>query len=57
VVPESIGSLTALTSLDVSDNKLTVVPEAFGNLTGLTGLWLNGNQLTVVPSRSVTSPP
>jgi internalin A len=49
VVPESVGNLTALTTLDLSGNQLTAVPEPVGNLTALTWLDLSGNQLTAVP--------
>ena len=48
-VPESLGNLTALTTLDLYGNQLTAVPESLGNLTALTALDLTGNQLTAVP--------
>src|ERR1700722_14070099 len=37
-VPERLKSLTALTSLDLSDNPLTELPDWLGNLTALTSL-------------------
>ncbi|MGW9455933.1 leucine-rich repeat domain-containing protein [Streptomyces globisporus] len=48
-MPESIGSLTQLTTLHLFGNQLTSVPESIGNLTQLTTLHLFGNQLTSVP--------
>ena len=46
VIPESIGNLTHLRGLVLSDNKLTgVVPESIGNLTHLINLELRRNQL------------
>ena len=48
-MPESLGNLAALTSLDLGGNQLTSVPESLGNLAALTSLDLSGNQLTSVP--------
>ena len=48
-MPESLGNLTHLTSLHLSDNQLTNLPESFGNLTNLTQLYLEGNQLISLP--------
>ena len=48
-LPESIGGLTALTSLDLSDNRLTALPESIGGLTALTSLYLFRNRLTTLP--------
>ncbi|MBR1542986.1 MAG: leucine-rich repeat domain-containing protein [Bacteroidaceae bacterium] len=46
-IPESIGDLTDLQSLDLSYNSLTgVIPESIGNLTNLTDLNLSGNNFT-----------
>jgi internalin A len=47
--PESLGDLTAITSLDLSGNQLTVLPEWLGKLTALTDLDLRNNQLAVLP--------
>ena len=48
-LPEWLGSLTALTELDLGGNQLTALPETLGNLTALTTLRLGGNQLTALP--------
>src|SRR5260370_30795026 len=48
-LPESLGSLTALTVLSLGGNPLTVLPEWLGNLTALNRLDLTANQLTVLP--------
>jgi Leucine-rich repeat (LRR) protein len=48
-VPESIGQLANLQSLDLGHNQLTVVPESIGQLANLQSLDLGQNQLTVVP--------
>jgi internalin A len=48
-VPEWLGKLTDITTLDLSENYLTSVPEWLGNLTALTTLDLSENQLTSVP--------
>ena len=44
-----IGTLIALTTLDLSANQLTTVPEAIGTLSNLMTLDLSNNQLTTVP--------
>jgi internalin A len=46
-----VGNLTALTTLDLSGNRLESVPESVGNLTALTTLILNQNKLTALPIR------
>jgi len=48
-VPDTIGNLTALTTLGLSNNRLTAVPDTIGNLTALTTLDLSNNQLNAVP--------
>ena len=40
-MPESVGNLTALTTLNLGCNQLTAVPESVGNLTALTTLDLS----------------
>lgn len=40
--------MTALTYLDLSDNKLQAMPAEVGQLTALTELWLHRNELTAV---------
>jgi Leucine-rich repeat (LRR) protein len=42
-LPESFGSLDALSELSLSYNSLSSLPESFGNLTGLASLMLNSN--------------
>ena len=49
-VPERLKSLTALTSLDLSDNPLTELPDWLGNLTALTSLDISSNELTELPA-------
>lgn len=46
VLPEWIGQLTALESLDLSDNQLTALPESIGQLTTLKPPDLDGNPLS-----------
>lgn len=48
-LPDSIGCLTGLTSLGLSDNRLTSLPKSIGNLSQLTYLSLRMNQLTSLP--------
>lgn len=48
-LPESIGEIRGLTSLDCSANDLRTLPSAIGNLTQLTGLGLHGNRLRELP--------
>ena len=48
-IPESIGNLTALRSLELDENELTSLPVGIGNLTALTSLDVSGNQLTSLP--------
>jgi internalin A len=48
-LPQSIGNLTNLTTLSLSDNQLTKLPESIGNLTNLEILYLDYNQLTELP--------
>ena len=56
-IPESIGDLTDLETLDLSNNNLTgVIPESIGNLTNLTTLDLSGNNLTSTGSGNDAAP-
>lgn len=48
-LPESLGLLTQLQELDLSNNKLTALPESLGQLTQLRWLDLHNNQLTTLP--------
>ena len=48
-VPEWLGNLTALTTLNLNGNQLASVPESLGNLTALTELDLSVNQLASLP--------
>ena len=48
-LPESIGNLTGLTSLDVSSTKLTSLPESIGNLTGLQSLDVSETRIASLP--------
>ncbi len=48
-VPETIGQLTNLTTLDLRTNELKTLPETIGQLTNLTTLYLGYNQLTTLP--------
>jgi Leucine-rich repeat (LRR) protein len=50
-VPEWLGNLTTLTSLDLGGNQLTSLPESLGSLTSLAELSLDGNQLALVPEQ------
>ena len=48
-VPDWVGDLASLTTLDLSFNQLAAVPQSLGNLTALTTLDLSFNQLAAVP--------
>ena len=48
-LPESLGHLTQLQSLDLSGNQLTALPEWLGQLTQLHGLDIADNRLTALP--------
>jgi len=48
-LPESLGQLTQLQSLDLSNNQLTALPEWLGQLTQLQSLSLYDNRLTALP--------
>ena len=48
-LPESLGQLTQLQSLNLSRNQLTALPDWLGQLKQLQSLNLSGNQLTALP--------
>ena len=48
-LPESIGKLSSLQTLDLSWNNLTTLPESIGNLKSLAYLVLEANKLTTLP--------
>jgi Leucine-rich repeat (LRR) protein len=48
-LPESLGQLTQLQTLDLSYNQLTALPEWLGQFTQLQTLILYNNQLTALP--------
>ncbi|MCA9995228.1 MAG: leucine-rich repeat domain-containing protein [Anaerolineales bacterium] len=48
-LPDWLGNLTQLQSLDLSYNNLTALPDWLGNLTQLQSLDLSGNNLTALP--------
>ncbi|KAJ0602319.1 putative leucine-rich repeat domain superfamily [Helianthus annuus] len=48
-LPVTIGKLSNITELNLSDNKLTALPSSITNLTALTKLDVHSNQLTNLP--------
>ncbi len=48
-LPDSLGNLTDLVSLRLTDNRLTTLPASIGNLTNLRELRLYKNQLKMLP--------
>ena len=48
-LPKELWQLTALNTLDISDNDLTSVPKELGQLAALKTLGIDENQLTSVP--------
>jgi leucine-rich repeat protein SHOC2 len=50
ILPDSIGNLTDLTSLNLYGNSLTSLSESIGNLSNLVELSLGNNQLTSLPA-------
>ncbi|MBV9927616.1 MAG: leucine-rich repeat domain-containing protein [Acidobacteria bacterium] len=49
-LPESLGRLTQLRSLDLTGNQLKELPESLGRLTQLEDLSISNNQLTALPA-------
>ena len=48
-LPDAIGNLINLETLDVEHNALTSLPDTLWNLRRMKKLYLNGNQLTEIP--------
>ncbi|MBO7392596.1 MAG: leucine-rich repeat domain-containing protein [Abditibacteriota bacterium] len=53
-VPEEIGDLTALTTLNLSDNEITSLPDVFGAFTSLTSVDVSMNRLSALPATLTT---
>ena len=48
-IPENIGNLTSLKSLDLSNTQISALPESIGNLTSLKSLYLSNTQISALP--------
>ena len=48
-IPENIGNLTSLKSLDLSNTQISALPESIGNLTSLQSLYLSNTQISALP--------
>ncbi|GFP83677.1 plant intracellular RAS-group-related lrr protein 4 [Phtheirospermum japonicum] len=48
-LPDSIGKLSSLITLDLSENRIVVLPEAIGGLCTLQTLDLHGNRISELP--------
>ncbi|KAI4386877.1 hypothetical protein MLD38_004764 [Melastoma candidum] len=48
-LPDSIGKLSSLTNLDLSENRLLVLPSVIGSLSSLMRLDLHGNRISKLP--------
>ncbi|KAI3451366.1 hypothetical protein Pfo_008031 [Paulownia fortunei] len=48
-LPDSIGKLLSLITLDLSENRIVVLPEAIGGLSALQILDLHGNRISELP--------
>lgn len=48
-IPDSIGKLIGLVTLDISENRLVALPEAIGKLSSLTKLDLHANRIALLP--------
>jgi hypothetical protein len=49
ILPDSVGQLTTLETLDVSNNRLAALPDSLGQLVNLKGFNVSHNQLAVLP--------
>ncbi|KAG4939027.1 hypothetical protein JHK82_044772 [Glycine max] len=48
-LPDSIGKLSSLIKLDLSENRITVLPSTIGGLSSLTSLNLHSNKIAELP--------
>ncbi|XP_019423095.1 PREDICTED: plant intracellular Ras-group-related LRR protein 4-like, partial [Lupinus angustifolius] len=48
-LPDSIGKLSSLVTLDLSENRITALPSTIGGLSSLTRLDLHANRITELP--------
>ncbi|KAL6644556.1 hypothetical protein ACP70R_016164 [Stipagrostis hirtigluma subsp. patula] len=48
-LPDSIGKLTGLVTLDISENRILALPDAIGRLSSLTKLDLHANRIAQLP--------
>ncbi|TKY58399.1 Plant intracellular Ras-group-related LRR protein 4 [Spatholobus suberectus] len=48
-LPDSIGKLSSLVKLDLSENRITVLPSTIGGLSSLTSLDLHSNKIAELP--------
>ena len=48
-LPESLGQLTQLQTLELSSNQLTALPESMDQFVQLQTLYIHNNQLTALP--------
>jgi Leucine-rich repeat (LRR) protein len=49
-LPDSIGKISSLASLELSDNRLASLPASLGQLSGLASLGLRSNCLAGLPA-------
>lgn len=48
-LPDSIGKLSSLVTLDLSDNRIVALPDTFGGLSSLTKVDLHANRIGELP--------
>ncbi|CAK8540141.1 unnamed protein product [Lathyrus sativus] len=48
-LPDSIGKLSSLVTLDLSENRIVAIPSTIGGLSSLTKLDLHSNRITEIP--------